>query len=185
MLADSEDILIAGEAGDGKQAIEEARRLRPRVILMDLMLPGIDGAAATRAILAELPETAILALASTDTEDTVMAAVEAGALGFLDKTAQPEDYAQAIRRVAQGETWFSEHLTRRLMCRPVPPAAQPLTLREREVLTMLARGWSNRRISQELSIAEITVRTHVSHVLGKLGVHNRVEAALHALRSGW
>lgn len=188
LLADVEGIVVAGEAADGQQAIAEARHLRPQVILMDLRLPSLDGVEATRAILAELPETAVIALSGFDAEDEVLAAVKAGALGFLAKTSPPEDFVQVIRQVAQGGSWLPPRQTRRLVtrlgARPAPPVARPLTGREREVLKMLARGWSNRRISQELSISEITVRTHVSNVLDKLGVHNRVEAALHALSCG-
>ncbi|MFL6197987.1 MAG: response regulator [Thermoanaerobaculia bacterium] len=186
LLAGAEGIAVAGEAGDGEQAVAEARRLRPRVVLMDLKLPGLDGVAATRAILAEQPATAVVALTGSDVEDEVLAAVEAGALGYLAKTSPRDDFLEAIRRVAQGDAWLPAHLTRRLLTRLKPrpaPELEPLTGREREVLELLARGWSNRRISQELAIAEITVRTHVSHILGKLGVSNRVEAALHALRS--
>jgi DNA-binding NarL/FixJ family response regulator len=187
LLAGAEGIVVAGEAGDGEQAIAEARRLRPRVILMDLKLPGLDGVAATRRILAELPETAIVILSGSDVEEEVLAAIAEGALGYLAKTSPREDFLQAIRRAAQGESWLSARLTRRLMNHLKPRLQQdhgePLTAREREVLAMLARGWSNRRISQELEIAEITVRTHVSHVLGKLGLNSRVEAALHAVRS--
>lgn len=186
LLADAEGIAVAGEAGDGEQAVAEARRLRPRVILMDLRLPGLDGVAATREILAELPETAVIALTGTDVEDEVLAAVEAGALGYLAKTSPREDFLEAIRRVAHGDAWLPAHLTRLLLNRlkrPEPEVSEPLTGREREVLGLLGRGWSNRRIAQELSIAEITVRTHVSHILGKLGVSNRVEAALHSLHS--
>lgn len=186
-LAEAEGIVVSGEAGDGRQAVTEARRLRPKVILMDLRLPDLDGVAATRAILAELPETAVVALTGIDVEDELLAAIEAGAQGYLAKTSSPEDVIQAIRRVAQGDAWLPAHLTRRLAARlprPEPPVTSLLTRREREVLKMLARGWSNRRISQELSISEITVRSHVSHVIGKLGVHNRVEAALHALSLG-
>lgn len=186
LLADAEGIEVVGEAGDGEQAVAEARRLRPQVILMDLKLPGVDGVAATRTILAEQPGTAIVALTGTDAEEEVLAAVEAGALGYLAKTSPREDFLEAIRHVAQGDAWLSPHLTRRLLNRLKPHPAEvlePLTGREREVLALIARGWSNRRISQELSIAEMTVRTHVSHILGKLGVSNRVEAALYALRS--
>ena len=186
LLAEAEGIAVVGEAGDGEQAVAEARRLRPRVILMDLRLPGTDGVTATRAILAEQPETAVVALTGTDVEDEVLAAVEAGAQGYLAKTSPRDDFLEAIRRVAQGDAWLPAHLTRRLLTRlkprPAPKVEEPLTGRESEVLELLARGWSNRRISQELAIAEITVRTHVSHILGKLGVSNRVEAALHALR---
>jgi DNA-binding NarL/FixJ family response regulator len=187
LLSGAEGIVVAGEAADGEQAIAEARRLRPRVILMDLKLPGLGGVAAIRTILAELPETAVVAFTGSD-DDEVLAAVEEGALGYLAKTSPRGDFVDAIRRVAQGDAWLPLRLTHRLVARlklrqkgeRVPQ--EPLTARERQVLAMLARGWSNRRISQELEIKEITVRTHVSHVLGKLGVHNRLKAALHAVR---
>jgi DNA-binding NarL/FixJ family response regulator len=185
LLVGVEGIVVAGEAGDGEQAVAAARRLRPDVILMDLRLPGLDGLAAIRAILAERPETAILLLTVMDREEVVLAAIRAGALGYLPKSSPQEDFVEAIRRVAQGGTWLPAQLARRLATFPALPAEPTaLTGREREVLEMLARGWSNRRISEELSIAEITVRTHVSHLLGKLGVRNRVEAALHVVRSG-
>jgi DNA-binding NarL/FixJ family response regulator len=185
LLADAEGILVAGEAGDGEQAVAEARRLRPQVILMDLRLPGLDGVAATRAILAEQPDTAVVVLTGIDVEDEVLAAVEAGAVGYLAKTSPREDFLEAIRHVAQGDAWLPPHLTRRLLTRlkprPAPTVPEPLTEREAEVLARIARGWSNRRIAQDLAISELTVRSHVSHVLAKLGVSNRVEAALHAL----
>lgn len=188
LLADAGDIAVVGEAGDGREAVEQARRLGPQVILMDLRLPEINGVEAIRAILAEQPETGIVVLTATGVEAEVLAAIEAGALGYLAKTSERADFLNAIRRVAQGEAWLPPHLTRRLLThlklRPAPEAAEPLTEREREVLGLLARGWSNRNIARELNIAEITVRTHVSHILGKLGASNRVEAALHALRAG-
>lgn len=185
LLAGADGIEVAGEAGDGEQAIAEARRLCPQVILMDLRLPGLDGVAAIRAILAEQPEAAVVALTGTDSDEEVLAAVEAGALGYLAKTSPREDFLEAIRRVAQGDAWLPARITRRLVTRLKPPPAdfkEPLTERESEVLARLAHGWSNRRIAQELAISEVTVRTHVSHILGKLGVSNRVEAALHALQ---
>lgn len=188
LLTDISGIVVAGEAADGNQAVAEAKRLRPQVILMDLKLPGLDGAGATRAILAEQPGVGIIVLTSTDVEDEVLAAVRAGALGYLAKTSPWEELVQAIRQVAQGEAWLPPRLTRRLLGLMNPPPAEEgtkaLTERERAVLLLLARGWSNRRIAEDLKIAEITVRTHVSHILDKLGVTNRVEAALHALRSG-
>jgi two-component system, NarL family, response regulator LiaR len=188
LLAEADGIVVAGEASDAEQAVAEARRLRPQVILMDLRLPGLDGVAAIRAILAEQPETAVVVLTGTDVEDEVLAAVEGGAVGYLAKTSPREDFLEAIRRVAQGDAWLSPHLTRSLVARlkPLPApeeTAKPLTERERAVLALIARGWSNRRIGQELAISDVTVRTHVSHILAKLGVSNRVEAALHALRS--
>lgn len=188
LLVDASGIEVVGEASDGHEAVEAVRRLSPQVILMDLKLPRLDGVAATRAILAERPKVGIVALTGTDVEEEVLAAVHAGALGYLAKTAPREDFAEAIRRVARGELWLPPHLTARLLAhlRPGsrPESPEALTEREREIVVRIARGWSNRRIGQELHISEKTVRTHVSHILEKLGVSNRVEAALHAVRSG-
>lgn len=189
LLADAEDILVVGEAGDGWHAVEEAARCAPQVILMDLNLPELDGVEATRRILAVRPEVGIVVLTSADMEREVLTAVRAGALGYLAKTSQRQEFLEAIREVSRGEAWLPPRLTRKLLARlQAPPdgavTMDALTDREKEVLGLLARGWSNRRIAHELSIAEVTVRTHVSHVLDKLGVSNRVEAALHALRSG-
>lgn len=188
LLGDATDIVVMGEAADGNQAVEEARRLAPQVILMDLKLPGLDGVEATRAILAERPEMGVIVLTGTDVEEQVVAAIQAGALGYLAKTSPREDFLEAIRSVARGEAWLPPHLTRRLLTHlkphPVATSSEPLTGRESAVLTLLARGWSNGRIARELSISDVTVRTHVSHILDKLGVSNRVEAALHALRTG-
>lgn len=184
LLAESDEIAVVGEAADGQQAVAEARRLRPQVILMDLRLPGLDGAAATREILAEQPEVGVVVLTSADAEDEVLAALRAGAMGFLAKSSPREDFVTAVTRVARGEVALPQRLTRRLLALGSSPATEPLTVREREVLVRLSRGWSNRRIAADLGIAEITVRSHVSHLLDKLGVVNRVEAALHALRTG-
>ena len=188
MLADCPGIAVSGEAGDGRQAVEESRRLRPDVILMDLKLPELDGAAATRAILAEQPAARVVVMTGSAVEEEILAAIRAGALGYLAKTSLREEFLEAILRVAQGEAWLPPRLTRKLLGhlapRPGERAPEPLTEREREVLARLARGWSNQRIAADLGVAEITVRTHVSRILGKLGVGNRVEAALFALRSG-
>ncbi|HET9226796.1 MAG TPA: response regulator transcription factor [Thermoanaerobaculia bacterium] len=186
LLADDKGIVVVGEAGDGTQAIEEAWRLRPQVILMDLRLPGLDGVAVTREILAEQPQMAVVALTDAAADDEALDAVEAGALGCLAKASPPEDFLAAIHRVARGDAWLPPHLTRGLLARLKPRPSnvrELLTEREREVLALVAQGQSNRNISQSLSITEITVRTHVSHILGKLGVSNRVEAALYAVRS--
>jgi NarL family two-component system response regulator LiaR len=188
LLAGSPDISVVGEAGDGRQAVEEAERCAPQVVLMDLKLPVMDGIEATRRILAARPEVGIVVLTGADTEIDVLKTIEAGALGFLAKTSRREDLLDAIRHVARGEAWLPPKLTRQLLThlKPRPAAAvpDPLTDRESEVLALLARGRSNRSIAQELSISDVTVRTHVSHILDKLGVSNRVEAALYALRSG-
>lgn len=189
LLADADDIQVVGEAGDGRQAVEQASLCAPEVVLMDLKLPEVDGIEATRRILAAHPETGIVVLTGVDAEAEVLTAVEAGALGYVAKTAPREDLVAAIRQVSRGEAWLPPRLTRKLLAHLRAPEARevprdPLTDRESEVLALLARGWSNRNISRELSIADVTVRTHVSHILDKLGVSNRVEAALHAIRLG-
>jgi DNA-binding NarL/FixJ family response regulator len=189
LLADAEDIEVVGEAGDGRQAVEEAARCAPQVILMDLNLPEIDGVEATRRILTAQPKVGIVVLTGADMDTEVLTAVRAGALGYLAKTSQRQEFLEAIREVARGEAWLPPRLTRKLLAHLQTPPAEAGTLdtltgREGEVLSLLAHGWSNRRIAGKLSIAEVTVRTHVSHVLDKLGVSNRVEAALHALRLG-
>lgn len=179
------DIEVVGEAEDGRQAVEEAKRCSPDVILMDLRLPHLDGVEATRRILAAQPGVGIVLLTTMDAETDVLTAIEAGAMGYVAKTSRKEEFLEAIRSIARGEAWLPPRLTRRLLTHLKPrPAPEMLTQRERAVLALLARGWSNREIARELGVTDITVRTHVSHVLGKLGVNNRVEAALHALRSG-
>jgi DNA-binding NarL/FixJ family response regulator len=188
LLMDADDITIVGEAEDGQAAVAAARRLRPQVILMDLKLPHLDGVEAIRAILAEQPDVGVVVLTGTDGDEQVLAAVEAGALGYLAKTSEREDFLLAIRRVARGELWLPPRLTRKLLAHLKPNSgggvSEPLTGRETGVLNLLAKGRTNQQIAQELNIADATVRTHVSHILDKLGVSNRVEAALHALRAG-
>jgi len=187
LLSGTADILVVGEAEDGQQAVDEAVRCAPQVILMDLKLPELDGVAAIRKIRAVRPEVAIVVLTGTE-EEEVLAAISAGAVGYLAKSSRREEFLEAIRQVSRGEAWLPPRLTRNLLGHLRPQRAvearEQLTDREREVLVLLARGWSNQRMARELSIAEVTVRTHVSRILDKLGVHNRVEAALHALRSG-
>ncbi|HEX6902981.1 MAG TPA: response regulator transcription factor [Thermoanaerobaculia bacterium] len=185
LLSGVADIEVVGEAEDGRQAVEEAKRCNPHVILMDLRLPHVDGVEATRRILAAQPEIGIVILTTADAEAEVLTAIEAGARGYVAKTSHKEEFLEAIRRVACGEAWLPPHLTSRLLAHFKPrPAAEALTSREQDVLTLLVRGWSNSDIARELGISVITVRTHVSHVLGKLGVSNRVEAILHAQRAG-
>ncbi len=185
LLSGVADIVVVGEAEDGRQALEEAERCAPDVILMDIRLPQLDGVEATRQILAARPGVGIVMLTTADAEADVLTAVEAGAVGYVSKSSGKEELLAAIRSIARGEAWLPPHLTRRLLTHLKPrPASGALTSREQDVLALMARGWSNRAIARELGVTDITVRTHVSHVLGKLGVSNRVEAALHALRAG-
>jgi NarL family two-component system response regulator LiaR len=185
---DADGIAVVGEAADGLEAVAEARRLQPQVFLMDLKLPRLDGVEAIREILAEQPNVGIVVLTGADADEQVLSAVEAGALGYLAKTAERESFLQAIARVARGELWLPPRLTRKLLShlkpRPSIGPEEPLTSRETSVLNLLAKGRTNQQIASELCIAEATVRTHVSHILDKLGASNRVEAALHALRVG-
>jgi DNA-binding NarL/FixJ family response regulator len=187
LLADAADIAVVGEAADRRQAVAEARRLEPQVVLMDLMLPELDGVGAIRAILAEEPDAAIVVMTGSNVESHILAALEAGAVGHLSKSALREEFLEAIRRVAHGDAWLPPGLARRLLAqwqpRPAAARAETLTQQEREVLRRVARGWSNRRIAGDLSVADSTVRTHVSRILGKLGVSNRIQAALYALRA--
>ena len=185
LLSGVADIVVVGEAEDGRQAVEEAERCAPDVILMDIRLPQLDGVEATRRILAARPGVGILMLTTADAEADVLIAIEAGAVGYVSKSSRKEELLEAIRSVARGEAWLPPRLTRRLLSHLKPrPVSGALTSRERDVLALLAQGSSNREIACKLGVTDITVRTHVSHVLGKLGVSTRVEAALHALRSG-
>ena len=184
LLKDASGIVVVGEAEDGQQAVEEAKRCVPDVILMDLRLPQLDGVEATRQILAAQPGVGIVILTTVDAEADVLTAIEAGALGYVAKSSRKEELLEAIRSIARGDAWLPPHLTRRLLTHLTRPAPGVLTHREQDVLALLARGWSNREIARELGITDITVRTHVTHVIGKLGVNNRLEAALHALQTG-
>jgi DNA-binding NarL/FixJ family response regulator len=187
-------IEVVGEAGDGRTAVELARAHRLDVMLMDIRMPVTNGIEATRQIraLAEPPE--VLILTTFDTDENAFDALEAGAAGFLVKDTPPTQLLDAIRAAAAGGSVISPATTRRLVDhlvaariareRPVPPALDALTDREREVLALVARGCSNREISARLHIAELTTKTHVSRVLAKLGVDSRVQAAALAYETG-
>ncbi|NTU81624.1 MAG: response regulator transcription factor [Chloroflexales bacterium] len=189
LLAREPDIVVVGEAGDGQEAIARAAALRPDVILMDLVMPGLDGIAAIRQITSAQPEIRILVLTSFATDEKVFPAIKAGALGYLLKDSGPEALVQAIRQVAHGESSLHPIIARKVLHELAHPAAhpltpQPLTARELEVLRLLAQGLSNREIADRLVITEMTVRTHVSNILGKLHLASRIQAALYALREG-
>ncbi len=189
LLVTEPGLEVVAEAENGQQAIAEARRLSPDVVLMDLVMPGTDGLEATRHIRAEQPEVRILVLTSFATDDKVFPALKAGALGYLLKDSGPEELVQAIRQVYHGESSLHPSIARRLLLEMVSPGGQEamsgiLTHRELDVLRLVAQGWTNREIAEGLGIGETTVRTHVSSILSKLNVGSRTQAALYALREG-
>jgi DNA-binding NarL/FixJ family response regulator len=196
MVLDAEpDIEVVGEAGDGAAAVTMARTLRPEVVLMDVRMPGTDGITATGQVTAELPSTRILILTTFDLDDYVHAGLRAGASGFLLKDVPAPDLVAAIRTVAAGDSVLSPSTTRRLIERFVPllptPAAAAatdalaaLTGREREVFGLVAQGRSNREIADTLFLSEGTVKIHVSRLLGKLGLRDRVHAVILAYEAG-
>jgi len=180
-----DDIEIVGEAEDGIQAVAEVGRLRPDVVLMDLVMPRLDGIGAIAAIKQTYPEVEIVALTSFIEEEKVTAALEAGASGYLLKDAEADEVADAIRAAHAGEVHLdpavSRLLAQRLRERKTRSDPEPLTERELEVLGLLGKGRSNKEIASELTITERTARTHVSNILGKLGLASRTQAALYAV----
>ncbi len=194
MILDAEeDIEVAGEAENGSDALAQTRELRPEVILMDIRMPGLDGIAATRQIVAEGLPSRVLMLTTFDEEGIVYDAMKAGASGFLLKTAPPARLTDAVRTIAAGESLLAPAITRRLVeefvRRPPPGQAEQgqlaeLTEREREVLRLIARGLSNAEIAAELVVSEATVKTHVNHVLQKLNLRDRVQAVVLAYETG-
>jgi NarL family two-component system response regulator LiaR len=175
---------VVGEAENGQQAVAVARELHPDVVLMDLLMPVMDGVGATRAIRSELPDVEVIALTSVLEGASVTAAVHAGAIGYLLKDADAEELHRAIRGAAEGRVQLAPEATARLM-REVrtPESPEALTEREVEVLKLLARGKANSQIAAELFVSEKTVKSHVSCILMKLGVQSRTQAALHAVRA--
>jgi NarL family two-component system response regulator LiaR len=179
------DIQVVGEAQDGQVALAMARELRPDVVLMDLLMPVMDGLESTRAIRTELPEVEVIALTSVLEGASVTGAVRAGAIGYLLKDTDAEELHRAIRGAAEGRVQLAPEAAARLI-REVraPENPEALTDRETEVLRLLARGKANKQIASELFVEEKTVKAHVSSILRKLGVHSRTQAALHAVRTG-
>jgi DNA-binding NarL/FixJ family response regulator len=184
---------VVGEAGDGEEAVAEAVRLRPDVILMDLTMPRLDGVEAMRELRRRLPGTRVVVLTSNADDTRLLAAIQAGAAGYLLKTVQPQELARAVRAAHAGEALLDPSVAARLVeaiAAPAGSAAAPadradqLTPREREVLELIGAGRSNKRIALELGVSEKTVKTHVGHVLAKLGVADRTSAAMYAVRSG-
>ena len=184
-LSLQDGIEVVGEAGDGREAIAAAQRLRPDVVLMDLVMPRVDGVQAMRELRDHVPGARVIVLTSFLEDDRLLPAIRAGAAGYLLKNVEPSELARAVRTADAGEALIDPAVAARLVDalasdhRP----EQPLTSREQDVLDLLARGYANKRIARELGIAEKTVKTHVSHVLAKLGVSDRTQAALYATRN--
>ena len=180
------DLEIVGEARDGAEALALAHSLHPDVILMDLLMPVMDGITAISAIRRETPDVEVVALTSVLEDKSIVDAVRAGAIGYLLKDTEAHELRRAIKAAASGQVQLSHQVAARLM-REVHSPAQPseaLTVRELEVLKLLAEGKANKEISQHMNIGEQTVKTHVSHILDKLGVPSRTQAALYAIRVG-
>ncbi len=184
-LALDPELEVVGEAANGAEALSMAHELEPDVVLMDLLMPVMDGIAATQAIRRELPDVEVIALTSVLEDRAVYGAMRAGAIGYLLKDTQADELCQAIKAAAAGQVQMSPSVVARLLREvPSPQEPEPLTERETEVLRQLAQGKSNKEIAAALVIAEKTARTHVSNILAKLGVSSRTQAALHAVRTG-
>jgi len=178
-------IEVVGEATDGSEAVAAAAQLEPDVVLMDLVMPVLDGVEAMRRIRESRPQTRVIVLTSFTDDDKLLAAVRAGAAGYLLKTAPPQEVVRAIRAAHAGDAVLDPSAAGRLLeALAGPREPQPLTPREREVLRLLSRGMTNKRIAGELGVSEKTVKTHVGRILSKLGVTDRTQAALYAVRAG-
>lgn len=189
LFANLGEIEVVGEASDGKEAVEKTEILHPDVILMDLVMPGMDGISAIRLITNRHPNINIIALTSFTTDDKVFPAIKAGAIGYILKDSDPEELIKAIHHVHRGEPALNPKIARKVLQefnRPAEglPTLDPLTQRELQVLRLVAQGHSNQEIANILVIEEVTARTHVSHILRKLQLANRVQATLYALKEG-
>ena len=193
VLASDDTIEVAGEAGDGGEALTGVRAAQPHVVLMDIRMPGVDGISATREVLADSPEVKVLVLTTFEDDEYIFDALNAGASGFLLKRTTPEELIAAIHTVADGDSLLSPSVTRRVIDRmaTTQPVAglsgarlDALTPREREVLELVGRGLSNREIADQFVIEESTVKTHVKRVLMKLGLRDRVQAVILAYETG-
>jgi two-component system, NarL family, response regulator LiaR len=185
LLEQDADLEVVGDAVDGNEAVRLTGRLRPDVVLMDVLMPGMDGVKATQRIRQEFPDTEVLALTSVLEDASVVGAVRAGAVGYLLKDTKVDELLRAIKAAAAGQVQLSPEAAARLV-REVrsPDAPEALSPRETEVLRLVARGFANKEIASKLGIGEKTVKTHVSRTLGKLGVQSRTQAALFAGRVG-
>ncbi|MBI3925719.1 MAG: response regulator transcription factor [Armatimonadetes bacterium] len=190
VLSAHEDFEVAGEAASGREGVDKAVLLRPNVVVMDIEMPGMDGLEATRLIKSRLPGTVVLVLTVNDAEAILVKAVQAGASGYVLKEASSQLLVHSIRTILQGGNVLPLHLLRQALAgsaEPTPEADDTpveLTPREQQVLKLLARGYGNARIAQELGVAVITVKKHMQGILGKLDVSDRTQAALKAIRMG-
>ena len=179
------ELEVIGEAANGEEAVNMARDLGPDVVLMDLLMPVMNGIAATEKIKTETPEVEVVALTSVLDDGAVTGAVRAGAIGYLLKNTKPRDLCRAIKGAAAGQVQLDPEAAAKLMREMrAPDTAEALTGRETEVLKLVARGWANKQVARELFVEEKTVKAHVSGILRKLGVSSRTQAALHAVRAG-
>jgi DNA-binding NarL/FixJ family response regulator len=186
-----EDILVVGEAEDGQRAVERVREFQPHVVLMDLVMPRLDGISATRQIKSLDSNVKVIALTSFNEDDKVFPAIQAGASSYLLKDVSPENLVEAIRAAYRGEARLHPDIARKLMEQVAhqPPLArqvpgESLTERERSVIQLVAQGCSNQEIAKELVISEKTVKTHVSNILSKLHLQDRTQLAIYAIRKG-
>ena len=187
------DIVVVGEAADGLAAVEMVQQLQPHIVLMDLVMPGLDGIAATRKIRAQQPAVQVIVLTSFTEDDKVFPAIQAGAASYLLKDVEPDELVEAIRAVHRGEARLHPDIARKLMeqvthaqpsAHEASPAASELTVRELEVVRLVATGKSNQEIARTLVISDKTVKTHISNILGKLDLQDRTQLAIFALKSG-
>lgn len=187
LLADFEHIKVVGKASNGDEALAKISDLRPDVVLLDLLMPGPEPVDVIRSALATQSDVRMLVVTASTEQDAVLEAIRAGAMGYLSKNADRQDYLRAIERLHRGEAFLPAELTRELIRDTTgdgDPALTGLTEREREILRLVALGWDNHRIADHFGIAEVTARTHLSRLLSKIGVSNRVEAAVFAFRHG-
>ncbi len=191
LLADEGDLEVVAEASNGLEAVDKTKRFHPTVVLMDIRMPELDGLEATRRILAADPGARILILTTFDLDEYIYEALKAGASGFVLKDDPPEQLIAAIRTVAAGDALLSPSVTKRVINRfthihrpTPPPELEELTTRERDILRLIAEGLSNAEIGERLYISETTVKTHVTHVLQKLDLRDRVQAVVLAYQSG-
>ena len=189
LLATEPDLELVGEANDGAQAVSKARTLKPDVILLDMVMPRMDGLEAIVEIKKNWSEAKIIMLTSFSDDEKVFSAIRSGALGYLLKESSPQDLLQAIHSVARGEGFLPPSIASKVMREinqppKLPPTKDPLTAREVEILQLVAQGLTNDEIAEKLVLSERTVRTHVSNILAKLQLANRTQAALYALKEG-